>query len=131
MTTTRATTVVTGVKSKGGVELNQEGVLDIYEVLFGPIDAPPSNDADAVLAYRQEARCDCASLFAAVGISYKVTCKDGERYEGSYRFGLEGLSDRWVVREIRTACGFQLSGDPEAARRGKEERLKEATRKVR
>ena len=45
---------------RGEVELNQ-GVLDIHEVLFGPIDAPPSNDADAVLAYRQEARCDCAS----------------------------------------------------------------------
>ncbi|KAN0080105.1 hypothetical protein V8E55_009671 [Tylopilus felleus] len=83
---------------RGEVELNQ-GVLDIHEVLFGPIDAPPSNDADAVLAYRQEARCDCSS-------------------------------DRWVARGIRAACAFQLSGDPEAAKRGEEERLKEATRKV-
>ena len=69
-------------------------------------------------------------LFAAVVISYKVACKDGERDEGSYRFGLEGLSDRWMARGIRTACGLQLSGDPEAVKRGKEEHLKEGTRKV-
>ena len=31
---------------------------------------------------------------------------------------------------IRAACGFQLSGDPEVAKRRKEEHLKEATRKV-
>ena len=59
-----------------------------------------------------------------------VACKNGERDEGSYRFGLEGSSDRWVARGIRAACAFQLSGDPEAAKRGEEERLKEATRKV-
>ena len=112
------------------MELDQEGALDIHEVLFGPIDAPPSDDADAVLAYRRKLVATVRLLFAAVGISYKVACKDGERDEGSYRFGLEGLSDRWVARGIRAACGIQLSGDAEMARRGKEERLKEATRKV-
>ena len=51
----------------------------------------------------------------------------GEKDEGSYRFGLEGLSDRCVDRGIRAAWGFQLGGDAEAAKRGQEERVKEAT----
>ena len=114
---------------RGEVERNQEGVLDIHEVLFGPIDVPSSDDADAVLAYRRKLVVTVRLLFAVVGISYKVACKDGERDEGSYRFGLEGLSDRWVAQGIRAACGFQLSGDPEAARR-EEEHLKNATRNV-
>lgn len=39
---------------EGEVGLHKEGVLDIYQVLFGPIDAPPSDDAEAVLQYRKK-----------------------------------------------------------------------------
>ncbi|KAG6374084.1 hypothetical protein JVT61DRAFT_4726 [Boletus reticuloceps] len=37
-----------------------------------------------------------------------------------------GLSDKWVAWGIRAACEFQLSGDVEAARRGQEQRIREA-----
>ncbi|KAF8438507.1 hypothetical protein L210DRAFT_3544189 [Boletus edulis BED1] len=48
-------------------------------------------------------------LFAAVGINYKVACR----------------TNGWLGG-IRAACEFQLSGDVEAARRGQEQRIRDA-----
>ncbi|KAG6374090.1 hypothetical protein JVT61DRAFT_4733 [Boletus reticuloceps] len=100
--------------------LHEEGVLDVHEALFGPIETPPRDDADALLAYRRKLVATVRLLFAALGIDYGVACTEDETDERPYDFMLEGLADKWVG--IRAACGFQLSSDAEAARRGKEER---------
>ncbi|KAH0833946.1 hypothetical protein J3R83DRAFT_11142 [Lanmaoa asiatica] len=108
------------------IGLHEEGVLDIHEALFGPIDTPPNDNADALLEYRRKLVTTVRLLFAAVGLRYKVACTDGERDENSRKYMLEGLWDKWVARGIREACGFQLSGDAEAAELGREERRLQA-----
>ena len=65
-------------------------------------------------------------LFAAVGIDYEVTYTDEETDQWPRKWMLEGLSDKWVARGIREACGFQLSGVAEAAKRSKELRREHA-----
>ncbi|KAF8130215.1 hypothetical protein EV363DRAFT_1490437 [Boletus edulis] len=107
--------------------LYEEGVLDVHEALFGPIEKPPRDDADAFLAYRRKLVTTVRLLFAALGANYEVARTEGERDERPRGFMLEGLSDNWVARGIRAACGFQLSSDAEAAIRGKEERRESAT----
>jgi hypothetical protein len=122
---TRITTAPSGVESsRGDVELHEEGVLDVHEALFGPIETPSSDNADELLAYRRKLVATVRLLLAAVGIDYEVACTDEETDEGPRDYMLEGLSDKWVARGIRDACGFQLSGDEEAAKRGEEERKK-------
>ncbi|KAG6374087.1 hypothetical protein JVT61DRAFT_4730 [Boletus reticuloceps] len=111
---------------EGEVGLRPGGALDIYEALFGPISTPPSDNADAVLTYRRKLVAGVCLLFAAVGIDYRVACTDEETDGCPEEFMLEGLSDTWVARGIRAACGFQLSDDAEAARLGAEEREEEA-----
>ncbi|KAH0833948.1 hypothetical protein J3R83DRAFT_11144 [Lanmaoa asiatica] len=106
--------------------LHEEGVLDVYEALFGPIDTPPNDNADALLEYRRKLVATVRLLFAAVRLRYEVACADGERDEGPREYMLEGLVDKWVARGIREACGSQLSGDAEAAERGSKERELEA-----
>lgn len=106
--------------------LHEEGVIDVHEVLFGPIEMPLSKDAEAVLAYRRKLVTTVRLLLAAVGVDYGVACTDEEKDGRPYHYMLEGLGDQWVPRGIRAACGFQLSGDAEAARRGQEERREHA-----
>lgn len=108
------------------MELNEEGVLDIHEALFAPIDTPPGDNADALLAFRRKLVVTVRLLLAAVGIDYEVACTDEETDERPGDYMLEGLWDKWVARGIREACGFQLSGDAEAAKRGNEERKEQA-----
>ncbi|KAN0080110.1 hypothetical protein V8E55_009676 [Tylopilus felleus] len=102
--------------------LHEQGVLDVHEALFGPIETPPDEDVEALLAYRRKLVATCRLLLAALGINYEVACTDEEQDDRPGDFMLEGLGDKWVARGIRAACGFQLSGDPEAAKRGQEER---------
>lgn len=102
--------------------LHEQGVLDVHEVLFGPIEMPPSDNAEAVLAHRRKLVTTVRLLLAALGIDYGVACTDEETDERPYEYTLEGLSDLWVARGIRAAYGFQLSRDAEAERRGQEER---------
>ena len=102
--------------------LHEQGVLDVHEALFGPIETPPDEDVEALLAYRRKPVATCRLLLAALGINYEVACTDEVQDDRPGDFMLEGLGDKWVARGIRAACGFQLSGDPEAAKRGQEER---------
>ncbi|KAG8215205.1 hypothetical protein J3R82DRAFT_8744 [Butyriboletus roseoflavus] len=106
--------------------LHEDGVLDVHEVLFGPIDTPPNDNVDAVLEYRKKLVATVRLLFAAVGIRYGVACTDEETDERPEDYMLEGLGDKWVARGVREACGFQLSKDAEAASRGQEERREAA-----
>jgi hypothetical protein len=108
------------------LELWDDGVLDVFEVLFGPIDKPPVDDEAATLAYRRKLVLSVRFLFAAVGIDYRVACTDDEEDERPDDYMLEGISDKWVARGIRKACGFQLKNDPEEEKRGQEEREEEA-----
>ncbi|OJA12576.1 hypothetical protein AZE42_04941 [Rhizopogon vesiculosus] len=64
-------------------------------------------------------------LLAAAGISYGVACTNDEMDERSRDYMLEGLSDKWVARGMRNACGFQLKRDAEEAREGAQERKEE------
>ncbi|KAF8438498.1 hypothetical protein L210DRAFT_3544133 [Boletus edulis BED1] len=108
--------------------LHEAGVLDVHEALFGPIETPPSDDVDTLVAYRRKLVATVRLLLAALGINYEVACAEDERDEWPREFTLEGLSDKWVARGIRSACGFQLRGDAEAGKRGKEERRECAAR---
>jgi hypothetical protein len=108
----------------GEVELNKEGVLDIYETLFGELEKPTGSTAK--LAYRQSLVRGVRLLLAAAGISYEVACTNDETDERHRGLMLEGLSDKWVGRGIRAACGFQLKRDSEEAKQGAQERQEEA-----
>ena len=70
------------------------GVLDVHETLFGPIDTPPSDDADALLAYKRKPVATMRLLLAAVGIDYEVACTDEETDQWPRKWTLEGLSDK-------------------------------------
>lgn len=49
--------------------LHEEAVLNVHEALFGPIEAPSSDDANGVLAYRVQAKAcrDCVFLACCAG----------------------------------------------------------------
>ncbi|KAF9239414.1 hypothetical protein BU15DRAFT_46651 [Melanogaster broomeanus] len=113
-------------RERGALELYDEGVLDIHDSLFGPMDEPPSDDEAETLVYRRKLVSTVRLLFATVGIDYRVACTDEEEDERPDDYMLEGLSDKWVARGIREACGFQLKRDPAEEKRGKEERKQEA-----
>ena len=70
------------------------GVLYVHETLFGPIDTPPSDDADALLAYKRKPVATMRLLLAAVGIDYEVACTDEETDQWPRKWTLEGLSDK-------------------------------------
>ena len=63
--------------------LHEEAVLNVHEALFGPIEAPSSDDANGVLAYRVQAKlvATVCFLLAALGIHYEVACTDEETDE--------------------------------------------------
>jgi hypothetical protein len=110
----------------GKVELYKEGVVDVYETLFGEWERPATTDAEAMLAYRRSLVRGIRLLLAAVGLSYKVACTDDEIDVEPRDLMLEGLSDRWVGWGIRNACGLRLSRDAEKARTGTQQRREEA-----
>ncbi|KIJ61259.1 hypothetical protein HYDPIDRAFT_50749, partial [Hydnomerulius pinastri MD-312] len=110
----------------GGLELYKEGVLDIYEAMFGALEEPDSSDEAAVLEYREKLVLGVRLLLAALGVDYRIACTDEEEDERPDDYMLEGLSDRWIARGVRKACGFQLKKDPDAEKHGKEEREEEA-----
>ncbi|KAG1775635.1 hypothetical protein EV702DRAFT_1279777 [Suillus placidus] len=110
----------------GQVELHEEGVMDVHEALFGEMEKPAETDSEAMLAYRRSLVRGIRLLLAAVGVSYDVACTDDESDEGTHELMLEGLSDKWVGRGIRNACGLRLARDAEEERAGAQERLEEA-----
>lgn len=110
----------------GKVELHEEGVMDVYEALFGEMEKPAGTDSVAMLAYRRSLVRGIRLLLAAVGITYNVACTDDERDEGPHDYMLEGLSDKWVGRGIRNACGLRLARDAEEEREGARDRQEEA-----
>ncbi|KAG1740171.1 uncharacterized protein EDB91DRAFT_1237367 [Suillus paluster] len=110
----------------GKVELRKEGVLDIHEALFGDLEKPAETDSEAMLAYHRSLVRSIRLLLAAVGISYEVACTDDESDDGPRDLMLEGLSDRWVGRGIRNACGLRLTRDAEEERKGAQKRQEEA-----
>ncbi|KAG2029382.1 hypothetical protein BDR03DRAFT_1045660 [Suillus americanus] len=106
----------------GRVELHGEGVMDVHEVLFGELEKPAETDSAAMLAYHRSLVRGIRLLLAAVGISYDVACTDDESDDRPYELMLEGLSDKWVARGIRNACGLRLARDAEEERKGALER---------
>ncbi|KAG1839339.1 hypothetical protein DFJ58DRAFT_812761 [Suillus subalutaceus] len=92
----------------GRVELREEGVMDVHEALFGELEKPAETDSEAMLAYHRSLVRGIRLLLAAVGISYDLM--------------LEGLSDKWVARGIRNACGLRLARDAGEERKGAIER---------
>ncbi|KAG2143451.1 uncharacterized protein EDB93DRAFT_1088292 [Suillus bovinus] len=110
----------------GNVELHEQGVLDVHEALFGELEKPTETDSEAMLAYHRSLVRGIRMLLAAVGISYHVACADDESDKGPYDLMLEGLSDKWVGRCIRNACGLRLARDAEGERKGAQERQEEA-----
>ncbi|OAX34356.1 hypothetical protein K503DRAFT_774637 [Rhizopogon vinicolor AM-OR11-026] len=105
----------------GEVEMNQEGAVDVYETLFGELEKPAIG-SKAELAYRRSLVRGMRLLLAAAGISYEVACTNDEMDRRPRDYMLEGLSDKWVARGIRNACGFQLKRDAEEARKGAQKR---------
>lgn len=110
----------------GKVELHEEGVIDVHEALFGELERPAETDSEAMLAYRRSLVRGVRLLLAAVGVSYNVACTDDESDDRPYELMLEGLSDKWVGRGIRNACGLRLARDAEGEREGARERQEEA-----
>ncbi|EGO03409.1 hypothetical protein SERLA73DRAFT_174877 [Serpula lacrymans var. lacrymans S7.3] len=114
----------------GQFELSEGDVLGIYQTLFGkPIE--DAKDEEGVIKRRRKLVNTVRLLFAVVGIGYHIACVDEEKdCESGYRYGgpggmgymLEGLSDTWIARGVRRACGFQLTKDPEQALSGTQER---------
>ncbi|KAG1733942.1 hypothetical protein EDD22DRAFT_960145 [Suillus occidentalis] len=110
----------------GKVELHEEGVMDVHEALFGEMEKPAETNSVAILAYRRSLVRGIRLLLAAVGVTYNVACTDDERDEGPHDYMLEGLSDKWVGRGIRNACGLRLARDAEEEREGARDRQEEA-----
>jgi hypothetical protein len=124
---------------RGDVDLYEEGVLDIYETLFGKLPVLAADaDEPGKIERRRKLITAVRVLFASVGIDYEIGCEDAEKdrnpgddyvRSGSVklRWQLEGLQDKWVARGVRKACGFQLVRDPEEAEKGKQERIEMAS----
>jgi hypothetical protein len=110
----------------GEVELHEEGVIDIHEALFGELEKPAETDSKAMLAYQRSLVRSIRLLLAAVGISYNVACADDESDRRPHDLMLEGLSDKWVGRGIRNACGLRLARDAAQEQKGAKERQEEA-----
>ncbi|KAG1740167.1 uncharacterized protein EDB91DRAFT_1082135 [Suillus paluster] len=108
------------------MELYEEGVMDVYETLFGELERPAETDSEAMLAYRRSLVRGIRLLLAAAGISYEVACTDEENDKRPPLLMLEGHRDTWVGRGIRNACGIRLARDAEEEREGAQERRKEA-----
>ncbi|KAJ6491659.1 hypothetical protein C8R47DRAFT_436296 [Mycena vitilis] len=118
-------------------DLYDEGIADIHEALFGPLPAP---DGESDLARRKASVNAVRLLLAAVGIDYEIACEEDEddaapsrehqdSKQGHIPWMLCGLSDDWMAREVRKACGFQLARDPVQEAAGDAEREEEKTRK--
>lgn len=121
---------------QGNVDLYEEGILDIYEALFGKLDELGADaNEESKVERRRKLVTAVRLLLAAVGIDYEVACEDAEEDENpgdeygirdgprKLRWQLEGLQDKWVARGIRKASGFQLTRDPGEAEKGKQERI--------
>ncbi|KAF8890121.1 hypothetical protein BD779DRAFT_1469447 [Infundibulicybe gibba] len=116
-------------------DMDLDGILDIHEVLWGPLaDLPPDASADDQIKQRQSLIRALGVLLASVGVEYDIACKDDQcdyepsRYgmRGGLTWMLEGTGDRWFARGARKACGFQLARDPEEERKGQQNREEEA-----
>ncbi|KAF9534861.1 hypothetical protein CPB83DRAFT_901803 [Crepidotus variabilis] len=107
-------------------KLDYEGIRDVYEALWGPLDDLPGDaDEEQKLDRRRDLVDTVRILLGAVGIKYSIACEEGESDDSGRMWTLEGLSDRWFARETRKACGFQLKDDPEKAQKGREERAEQ------
>jgi len=129
---------------RGEVDLYEEGVQDICEALFGNLSALAVDaDHSAKVERRRKLVISVRLLLASVGIDYEIGCEDAEEDKtpggefGAIRRGpiklrwqLEGLQDKWVARGVRKACGFQLNRDPEAAEKGKQDRVDSASEPI-
>ncbi|KAJ7179543.1 hypothetical protein C8R46DRAFT_987320 [Mycena filopes] len=123
-----------------GFDLYDEGIVDLHEALLGPLPEP-SGDGGSELARRRASVDVVRVLLAAVGIDYEMACEDDEddappgwdqsrSKQGHIEWMLSGLSDHWMAREVRKACGFQLARDPVEEAAGEKEREEERTRKL-
>ncbi|KAF7975065.1 hypothetical protein HWV62_10573 [Athelia sp. TMB] len=123
----------------GGVDLYNDGLIDICEALFGPLEELEA-DADQALHLKRKEKLVFAArlLMAVVGIDYEIACEDdegdvnpGEGYSTrgpiKLRWQLEGLQDKWVARGVRKAAGIELTRDPEEAEKGRLERVEVAS----
>ncbi|KDR83809.1 hypothetical protein GALMADRAFT_236202 [Galerina marginata CBS 339.88] len=96
-----------------GFGLGYEEIVNVYETLWGPLEEHPERaNEEATYDHRRKLVDSVRLLLAAVGIDYKIACKDDED-DVIDTWMLEGMGDRWLAREIRKVCGFQLKGDPE------------------
>jgi hypothetical protein len=118
-------------------DLYDEGIVDLHEALFGPLPEPVGGSD---LARRQASVNVVRLLLAAVGIDYEIACEEDEDdappgrdqqdiKQGHIEWMLCGLTDNWMAREVRRACGFQLTRDPVQEAAGDKEREEEKTRK--
>jgi hypothetical protein len=101
-------------------DLGEDDVKDLYEALRGPLDdvqVQGDDDEEQEMNRRVEMVNTVRVLMAAVGIGYDIAIDDGERDDAGNVFMLEGLGDRWFARGVRKACGFQLTEDPENAKK--------------
>ncbi|KAJ7727939.1 hypothetical protein B0H16DRAFT_1428811 [Mycena metata] len=119
-------------------DLYDEGIIDLHEAFFGPLPEP---DGASDLARRQASVAVVRLLLAAVGIDYDIACEEDEddappgrdqlqTKQGHIAWMLSGLSDHWMAREVRKACGFQLARDPVEQAAGDKEREEERTREL-
>ncbi|KAF8974288.1 hypothetical protein BDZ97DRAFT_1772827 [Flammula alnicola] len=107
-------------------KLGHDDILDVYEALCGPLEDLPDDADEATRDGRRRELVNIVRLLlGAVGIDYRIACTDDGRDDARRPYMLEGLSDRWVARETRKACGFQLERDPEEEARGREEKIEE------
>ena len=87
-------------------------MLDIHEVLFGPTEAPPSDDANAVLEYRQKlvARRTREARSKEVALKGKGDDDDDDN-STSYRVECNQASMRRLYQECRTLPIVPLEED--------------------
>ncbi|KAJ7114164.1 hypothetical protein C8R43DRAFT_1078497 [Mycena crocata] len=113
-------------------DLYDEGIVDLHEALFGALP-------EAEAARRKASVNVVRLLLAAVGIDYEIAYEDDEEDVhpgtdqrdtklGHIEWMLCGLSDHWMAREVRRACGFQLTRDVIEEEAGNKEREEEKIR---
>jgi hypothetical protein len=114
-------------------DLGEDDVRDAYEALWGPLDDihgdddNDDDDDDEEMDRRIKMVDTVRILMAAAGIGYTFAIDDDER-DNAGVYMLEGLGDRWFARGVRKACGFQLTEDPEDAKRALAAQEEEMTR---